>query len=360
MNKQYKDSIVLENSKSKKKGLFILLIRWFVVIAILLYYFLDINDRTSIYLGFFILFLILVLYTLVVSYVTIKARGIKLIKTKIFIVLDAIILSIFSSLLGGVNSEIYIFYFFILAYCSLYNDSSYTKKIGILCIAVYSLACIYSAGINISIHNVNFAKLMLRDCYILIASYGVMMINSEVKRFDELHRKEFKLARTDKLTGLANRRYFDQKLAEDVEYSNRTGNPLNILIFDLDNFKKFNDTYGHSWGDKLLTLFSDIIKQNIRQSDVPVRYGGEEFLIIIRDLDYEKAISVGERIRFKLEKQSIYISSDETRKRATVSCGVSQYPTDSKSIWEVIDFADKALYRAKGTTKNVVMSYKEI
>jgi diguanylate cyclase (GGDEF)-like protein len=188
-----------------------------------------------------------------------------------------------------------------------------------------------------------------------------MIINTQVKKFDELHRKEFKLARTDKLTGLANRRYFDQKLSEDVQYSDETGNPLNILIFDLDNFKKFNDTNGHTWGDKLLTLFSDIIKHNIRQSDVPVRYGGEEFLLIIRDLDYERARNVGERIRNQLEKQYIYIKcEDDTKKWATVSCGVAQYPTDSKSIWEVIESADKALYNAKANGKNIIVCYKDI
>ena len=193
-----------------------------------------------------------------------------------------------------------------------------------------------------------------------MASIGITILNNEVKKYGELHKKEFKLARTDKLTGLANRHYFDQKLGEEAQYADVSGNPLNILMFDFDNFKRFNDSYGHVWGDKLLTLFSDIIMQNIRKSDIPVRYGGEEFLILIRDFDADMAKGVGERIRRQLEKQRIYVGDEENRKRVTVSCGLSQYPKNSAKIKEVIDFADKALYHAKAIGKNMVVSYDEI
>ena len=174
------------------------------------------------------------------------------------------------------------------------------------------------------------------------------------------HKKEFRMARTDKLTGLANRHYFDQKLVDEVDYADRTSMPINILLFDLDNFKKFNDTYGHVWGDKLLILFSDIIKQNIRSNDIPVRFGGEEFLIMLRDLDIETAMCVGQRIRKQLEKQKIYIGVEEDRRRVTVSCGVAQYPKHANSIKTVIDYADKALYKAKEKGKNMVVSYDEM
>ena len=98
--------------------------------------------------------------------------------------------------------------------------------------------------------------------------YIVQELNNKIKKYGDLHKKEFKMARTDKLTGLANRHYFDQKLGEEVQYADISGSPLNILMFDLDNFKRFNDSYGHVWGDKLLTLFSDIIMQNIRKCDI--------------------------------------------------------------------------------------------
>jgi len=110
-----------------------------------------------------------------------------------------------------------------------------------------------------------------------------------------MHQREFKLARTDKLTGLANRHMLDQKLEEEALYCEYSKKPLNVLMFDIDDFKKFNDTYGHIWGDKLLSLFGDIIKQSIRKTDMAFRYGGEEFMVLIRDLDLEKAKCVADR-----------------------------------------------------------------
>lgn len=272
--------------------------------------------------------------------------------------IDILIISAFSYLMGGLSSDIYIVLLFVIGCYGFYNNINKISGTSIFTLVVYSLSCFY--GEKNSLEAFNFGLLIVRDFAIILAAYSVSVISKEVKKHDEARKKEFKLARTDKLTGLANRHYFEQKLVEEVEYSNASGNPLNTLIFDLDNFKKFNDSYGHIWGDKLLSLFSDIIKQNIRKSDIPIRYGGEEFLILIRDLDMEMAKGIGERIRRQLEKQRIYVGSDENRKRVTVSCGLAQYPKHSKDIKEVIDLADKSLYHAKEIGKNIVVSYDEI
>jgi diguanylate cyclase (GGDEF)-like protein len=246
----------------------------------------------------------------------------------------------------------------IIAFHTVLNRKKNAIAICIFSIFSFSFSCIVEASQGLS--DIYFYKMLIKDFLLIFASVGITSINQEVLKYNELHIKEFKMARTDKLTGLANRHYFEQKLIDEVNYSNRTGKPISVLIFDLDNFKRFNDTYGHVWGDKLLTLFSDIIKQNIRSTDIPVRYGGEEFLIILRDLDLVTARSVGERIRMQLEKQKIYIGEGEERRRATVSCGVAQYPKHSDNIKTVIDFADKALYKAKDSGKNIIVSYDEI
>jgi len=206
----------------------------------------------------------------------------------------------------------------------------------------------------------NYLRLITKDLLIMIAALGVSLLNRQVKKYDEMHRKEYKLARTDKLTGLANRHYFDQKLKDEVEYADRNSTCLNILIFDIDNFKQFNDSYGHLWGDKLLALFSDIIKQNIRSTDIPVRYGGEEFLLVIRDLDLKLAKSVGERIRRSLERQRSNIEWELGGATVSVSGGLAQYPMHSSDIKEIINFADKALYFAKENGKNKIVSYDEL
>lgn len=268
----------------------------------------------------------------------------------------AFMLLIFYS--GGIESELYVFLFFLIGLCGIYSNVSNTLKTGITMAAFYAATCLLS-GDN-QADTAFYTQLIIRDVLILMASFAVTRINLEVRKNDELIKKEFRIARTDKLTGLANRHYFEQKVRDEVEYVRNSDSVLNVLMFDIDNFKGFNDTYGHVSGDKLLALFSNIIRQCIRKSDIPVRYGGEEFVILIRDLDIIIAKSVGERIRRQLEKQRIYLKHYDDRERVTVSCGVAQFPLHSKSIKEVIEKADEALYYAKSIGKNIVVSYDEI
>ena len=182
----------------------------------------------------------------------------------IAVYIDITFVTVFSFITGGVNSDLYIVYMFIIGYYGINNNIAKTVKVSIFSIIIYSISCILAFEKNLE--DFNFWRIISRDIFIVMMAYGISKILGEVKKFDEMHKREFKLARTDKLTGLANRHYFDQKLNEEAEYALRSGNPINVLIFDLDNFKKFNDSYGHIWGDKLLALFSDIIKQNIRKS----------------------------------------------------------------------------------------------
>lgn len=268
----------------------------------------------------------------------------------------ALMLLIFFS--NGIRSELFIFFFFLIGLSGIFSNISNTVKTGIVIVVLYTAVCFFS-GQNRT-ESSFIPSLLIKDLMILLAAYAATRINFEVMKSDELIKKEFRIARTDKLTGLANRHYFEQKLKEEVEYAIKCESVLNVLIFDLDNFKGFNDTYGHLSGDKLLMLFSDIIRQCIRSSDIPVRYGGEEFMILIRDLDIIIAKSVGDRIKRQLEKQRIYLGSNDDRQKMTVSCGVAQYPTHSKNIRDVIEKADQALYHAKSIGKNIVATFDEI
>lgn len=272
--------------------------------------------------------------------------------------IDIFLLTVISFFTGGLDSDVYVVLFFLIGYCGISNDVMFTMRIGIFSAAFYTVSSIF-ASTNGAV-SPSYSRLIVKDLLFILAAFGISRINSEVRKYDELRKKEFRIARTDKLTGLANRHYFDQKLREEVEYADANNSTLNVLIFDLDNFKGFNDTYGHLSGDKLLMLFSDIIRQSIRKSDIPVRYGGEEFLILIRDLDLILAKSVGERIRRQLEKQRIYLGSQEEKRKVTVSCGVAQYPKHSKNIREVVELADRSLYHAKEIGKNIVVTYDEI
>ena len=272
--------------------------------------------------------------------------------------MDIAMIMLLAFFTGGIRSELYIFLFFIIGFCGTKNDLFSAIKIGLISSVVYTITCI--SAHNVYSTGISYPTLAIRDLLYIMAAFAISGINYEVRKYDEMRKKEFRLARTDKLTGLANRHYFDQKLIEEANYALNADTVLNILMFDLDNFKGYNDTYGHGAGDKLLVAFSDIIRQSIRRSDIPVRYGGEEFMVLIRDLDIIIAKSVGDRIRRQLEKQRVCQGKFEIRQKVTVSCGAAQFPKHSGNIKEVIERADQALYYAKEIGKNIVVCYDEI
>jgi diguanylate cyclase (GGDEF)-like protein len=272
--------------------------------------------------------------------------------------MDLIFGAILTFLLGGTASEAYVVFLVVIAYSSVENNLKRTIRVTSSSVVYYSVACIMDMIINLS--EFHFTTLIVRSILFGIFAYALVKTVGRVKKYNFLHKKEFQLARTDKLTGLPNRHYLEQTLEQEVKRCEEHGETLSILIFDLDNFKKFNDTYGHVWGDKLLEIFGEILADNVRMIDTPVRYGGEEFMILIKNLDIGMAKSVGDRVRRELEKEKILIKNDEGERLVTVSCGVAQYPTHSDNIKESIDLADKALYYAKEHGKNVVVGYDDV
>jgi diguanylate cyclase (GGDEF)-like protein len=334
----------------------LLYIRWIFITLVFPALFLASTKKLNSF--YFISFMFLcIIYNLIISlYFLHKIKNRERV-SYLFIFLDIVFLSIFNFILDGQNSIAFMLFILTIGYYGINTYSYNIVRLTIFSVILYSFSCFLS---NSSLNIVLITRLLINLFFIFFTALGVSLLEREVKRYNELHKKEFKLARTDKLTGLANRHYFEQKLFEEAKYADLSGKPLNVLIFDLDNFKKFNDAYGHMAGDKLLMLFSDIIRDNISKSDIPVRYGGEEFLILIRDQDINAAKLVGERIRGQLESQRIYTVSGENKKRVTSSCGIAQYPIHSKNIMEIIDYADKALYCAKGKGKNMVICYDEV
>ena len=164
-----------------------------------------------------------------------------------------------------------------------------------------------------------------------------------------LYEKMEKLSITDGLTGLYNHRYFQEQLKSEFGKAVQLRQKLSLVYMDVDNFKRYNDTYGHQAGDKVLVRLAGIMREASRQFDVPARYGGEEFVILMPRAGKEKAIETAEKIRSELEN-----SAFETGERITVSCGVSGYPDDADSRHEIVRLADENLYMAKRSGKNRV------
>lgn len=153
----------------------------------------------------------------------------------------------------------------------------------------------------------------------------------------------------DELTQLYNRDIFDVFIKKLFEESKRNKSVLSYAMFDIDDFKKVNDTYGHQIGDHVLKTIGDIIKKNIREMDMGVRYGGEELGIIFPNIDKNSAVSIAERIRKSIEA---VFKNDQ---HVTISCGIADN-NDQKDVVSLINAADEALYKAKEAGKNQVCS----
>lgn len=168
----------------------------------------------------------------------------------------------------------------------------------------------------------------------------------------------------DRLTGLFNYSFFVDKLQEERTRSDRYGNFFSLIMFDIDFFKMFNDTYGHEAGNEVLQRIAGVISKSVRNVDIVSRYGGEEFAILLPHASGSEAQVVAERIREAITKEKFsFVQSgsvaEKVTHQVTISGGVSSYPTDANTETELIINADRALYKAKATGRNKITLFSK-
>lgn len=167
--------------------------------------------------------------------------------------------------------------------------------------------------------------------------------------------EEFKkLSITDPLTGLYNRRYLLSRLEEEILRVERYGRPLCILMLDIDDFKSYNDTYGHPVGDKALKIVAEAVLNSVRSIDIVSRFGGDEFMIILPITDKTEAISIAERLGNDISKTEMPSSG---LRMITVCIGIVSYPQDGNTIELILKNVDIALYNAKNKGRNRIEVY---
>ncbi|MDO9055534.1 MAG: GGDEF domain-containing protein [Sulfuricurvum sp.] len=160
----------------------------------------------------------------------------------------------------------------------------------------------------------------------------------------------------DGATGLYNRRFLEEFIDKSSEQAARSNMSYAVLMIDIDYFKMINDTYGHDAGDVVIKSLSEILVHAIRKADLPVRYGGEEFLVLLHNTTPEGALSVAEKIRTVFNEKKFQFGNDTVQK--TLSIGIAHFPSQADSIWKVIKFADIALYEGKHTGRNRVIEFE--
>jgi diguanylate cyclase (GGDEF)-like protein len=162
----------------------------------------------------------------------------------------------------------------------------------------------------------------------------------------------------DPLTGWYNRRHMQESLDRDVRRAARTNRPLSLLMFDIDNFKEFNDSFGHEAGDVTLQNLCQKLKALIRSEDVACRYGGDEFVLILPDSSAELAAQRAENMRIAVGREEMHYQG-RLLKRMTLSFGIASFPADGKTSHELLRAADTALYRAKSEGRDQVRLHGE-
>lgn len=198
------------------------------------------------------------------------------------------------------------------------------------------------------------------SCYItdMIAELKGKM--TDVDRYaHELHeanRKLAELALKDGLTGLFNQSYIKERLSTELARARKFGRVLSILMLDIDDFKSYNDTYGHLLGDQALKETAQVITENMRSVDIPARYGGEEFLIILPEAGRSEASEIAEDIRRATEDHAFDTNMSGQAAHLTVSIGIAVYSDKTATLASIISAADTLLYRAKRSGKNKVCS----
>ena len=166
----------------------------------------------------------------------------------------------------------------------------------------------------------------------------------------------YELATKDGLTKLYIHRHFYYLLETEMKRVQRYRHVLSLIMMDIDNFKKVNDTYGHLAGDVVLKEIAATIQKTIRHVDVPARYGGEEFTIILPETALLNAAIIAERLRQRISEIEVKVN-DEVTIKPTVSIGIAEFPNASDDIKQLIDCADKALYASKESGKNCIHLY---
>ena len=193
-------------------------------------------------------------------------------------------------------------------------------------------------------------RLTQKDVELLSAIAGPIAISVDNAR---LHAELKAMATTDAVTGLSNRHLFEQAIHAEVERAERNGSQLSLIIFDIDNFKEYNDTWGHPAGDARLKAMANIILENLRRYDIAARYGGDEFAIILSDCNQHKALLFAQRLKQEMIADAPDIPAEDLPISGyTLSMGIATYPLDAVQPGELVIVADHAALRAKQQGRN--------
>ena len=251
--------------------------------------------------------------------------------------MDMVLFSCCIVFTGGANSFLYLFYIFFIIFFSIVYGFKKSLIASTICVVYYIAAVMIADGY------VSF-EVYIRLVFFMAISFFTGYI------FEKANEQTYTMATQDSLTSLYNHQYFYRSLEHVIAKSSKGRSPVSLAIFDIDNFKCVNDKYGHLEGDRILKEISSIVKKNVRSEDIAARYGGDEIVILLPNVDREAAFAVCQRIK-DIFQQSYRTQEGE---EITLSVGIATFPVNAANSIQLFHAADKALYRAKNSGKNTV------
>ena len=257
----------------------------------------------------------------------------------------------------AVNSEVvFEAYFLAIGATTLRYDARICLLAGLLAIVQYAGIVIY-ATVHWDLSAASFAPpsygmftWTVQVSRIILLGVATVLATAVVVRAQSLRR----LSAIDRLTGVYNRGYFDERLAGELSRSRRHDEPLALVMLDVDHFKKFNDNHGHAAGDAALRAVSTLVRHSVRRSDLVARYGGEEFVMVMPATSAEQAMEKLQSMRQAISELKIRLPKQQTTANLTISAGIASFPADGVTADELLDQADARLFEAKEAGRNRV------
>ena len=272
--------------------------------------------------------------------------------TVVHVLLISSLLTFTSALIFVVQDEFRIIWFYLLVYIA-YILAGSTSGI------IYTIASVLIIFTGNYFFDLHLSELAINSSVLglIIGSLLALVYTNKITEYHNIlysrNRELEILSSTDGLTGIMNKRIFDETLDALLNTTQKSQKKFSLLLLDLDHFKKINDKYGHSIGDEVLISFTYIVKLMLRKGDQFARIGGEEFAVILHDTHQRDAIRVAQKICQEVVRKEIYVTGDKVI-NVTLSIGVSENEISDSSVKEIFQRADRALYKAKDEGRNKV------
>lgn len=262
-----------------------------------------------------------------------------------------VFLTILLMVTGGFKSPFFFGYILLLGIGSLWSRGLGPPILAAITVVAYLLAVIVSSGPELYILD-SIGRVTFNVVALVLVTYVAWVIGREQRRARE---EALRLSRFDSLTGLYSRAFFVSTLEREIPRAARTGRPFAMLMFDLDGLKAANDRFGHESGDRLLQAVADVLRGDIRVTDVPARYAGDEFVLFLPETDLAGAVRVAEKVRVDISR--LALPYDGSLIRTSASIGLVTYPNDGRTWAELIRRADLAMYEAKRRGRDQIVHY---